>query len=100
MRRSLILDVVVRAEFHALLVVALYLLFAGHNSPGGGFAGGLVAGSALALRFETLAPGPDFAARRPEAEAAPLPRPARWRPRIPSRPFRYSASPGPALLPR
>jgi multicomponent Na+:H+ antiporter subunit A len=56
MRRSLILDVVVRAEFHALLVVALYLLFAGHNSPGGGFSGGLVAGAALALRFVSLGP--------------------------------------------
>lgn len=56
MRRSLILDVVVRAEFHALLVVALYLLFVGHNSPGGGFAGGLVAGAALALRFVSLGP--------------------------------------------
>ena len=56
MRRSLILDVVVRAEFHALLVVALYLLVAGHNSPGGGFSGGLVAGSALALRFVSLGP--------------------------------------------
>jgi multicomponent Na+:H+ antiporter subunit A len=56
MRRSLILDVVVRAEFHALLVVALYLLFVGHNSPGGGFSGGLVAGSALALRFVSLGP--------------------------------------------
>ena len=56
MRRSLILDVVVRAEFHALLVVALFLLFVGHNSPGGGFSGGLVAGSALALRFVSLGP--------------------------------------------
>jgi multisubunit Na+/H+ antiporter MnhB subunit len=56
MRRSLIHDVVVRAEFHAVLVVSLYLLFVGHNSPGGGFAGGLVAGSALALRFVSLGP--------------------------------------------
>lgn len=56
MRRSLILDVVVRAEFHALLVVALYLLFVGHNSPGGGFSGGLVAGAALALRFVSSGP--------------------------------------------
>lgn len=61
MRRSLILDVVVRAEFHALLVVSLYPLFAGHNSPGGGFAGGLVAGGALALRF--MAAGPDAVRR-------------------------------------
>jgi multisubunit Na+/H+ antiporter MnhB subunit len=56
MRRSLILDVVVRAEFHALLVVALYLLFAGHNQPGGGFAGGLVAGAAITLRFVSAGP--------------------------------------------
>ena len=46
----MILDVVVRAEFHVLLIVSLYLLFAGHNQPGGGFVGGLVAGSACALR--------------------------------------------------
>ncbi len=56
MKRSLILDVVVRAEFHALVVVSLYLLFVGHNSPGGGFGGGLVAGAALALRFVSLGP--------------------------------------------
>lgn len=56
MKRSLILEVVVRAEFHALLVVSIYLLFVGHNSPGGGFAGGLVAGAALALRFVSLGP--------------------------------------------
>lgn len=51
MKRSLILDTVVRAEFHTLLLVSVYLLFAGHNQPGGGFAGGLVAGSAFALRY-------------------------------------------------
>ena len=50
-RRSLILSACVRAEFHTLLVVSLYLLFAGHNQPGGGFAGGLVAGAAATLRF-------------------------------------------------
>lgn len=51
MRRSPILEVVVRAEFHTLLLVSLYLLFAGHNEPGGGFAGGLMAGAAFTLRF-------------------------------------------------
>ena len=33
---SPILDMVVRAEFHVLLIVSVYLLFAGHNGPGGG----------------------------------------------------------------
>ena len=49
MRRSVILETVIRAELPVLLVVSLYLLFAGHNQPGGGFAGGLVAGAAYAL---------------------------------------------------
>lgn len=54
--QSLIFDVVVRAEFHVLLVVSTYLLFAGHNSPGGGFVAGLVAGAACATRY--VADGP------------------------------------------
>jgi multicomponent Na+:H+ antiporter subunit A len=33
------------------VIVSLYLLFAGHNLPGGGFAGGLVAGMALVMRY-------------------------------------------------
>jgi multicomponent Na+:H+ antiporter subunit A len=55
-RRSLILDVVVRGEFHVLLIVSVYLLFAGHNAPGGGFVGGLVAGAACALRMAARGP--------------------------------------------
>ena len=50
-RRSVILDVAVRAEVHTLLLVSLYLLFAGHNQPGGGFSGGLVASCAFCLRY-------------------------------------------------
>ena len=53
---SPILDMVVRAEFHVLLIVSVYLLFAGHNGPGGGFVGGLVAGAACATRY--VAGGP------------------------------------------
>ena len=34
-----------------LLVFSLYLLFAGHNQPGGGFAGGLVAGTVVVLAW-------------------------------------------------
>ena len=51
MRRSLILDTTIRLVFDAVLVFSLYLLFAGHNQPGGGFVGGLVAGTAFVLRY-------------------------------------------------
>ena len=53
---SPILDIVVRAEFHVLLIVSVYLLFAGHNGPGGGFVGGLVAGAACATRYVARGP--------------------------------------------
>lgn len=50
-RRSVILDSTVRLVFDAALVLSVYLLFAGHNQPGGGFVGGLVAAAAIALRY-------------------------------------------------
>lgn len=50
-RRSLILDTTVRLVFDWALVLSVYLLFAGHNQPGGGFVGGLVASAAIALRY-------------------------------------------------
>jgi multicomponent Na+:H+ antiporter subunit A len=50
-RRSVILETCVRLAFHTVLVFGVYLLFAGHNQPGGGFIGGLVAGSAFVLRY-------------------------------------------------
>lgn len=49
--RSIMLEVIVRILFHSIIIVSLYLLFAGHNLPGGGFAGGLVAGMALVMRY-------------------------------------------------
>ena len=49
--RSILLEVVVRLLFHPVIVVSVFLLFAGHNTPGGGFAGGLVAGLALVTRY-------------------------------------------------
>jgi len=49
--RSILLEVVVRLLFHALILVSLYLLLVGHNAVGGGFAGGLVAGLALVARY-------------------------------------------------
>lgn len=49
--RSILLEVIVRVLFHTIILVSIYLLFAGHNSPGGGFAGGLVAGMAMVMRY-------------------------------------------------
>ncbi|MDO9395682.1 MAG: Na+/H+ antiporter subunit A [Herbiconiux sp.] len=49
--RSLILEVLVRLIFHPAIVVSVFLLFAGHNMPGGGFAGGILAGLALIARY-------------------------------------------------
>jgi multisubunit Na+/H+ antiporter MnhB subunit len=50
-RRSLILDVIVRVVFHSAVLLGVFLLFTGHNRPGGGFVGGLVVGAAIALRY-------------------------------------------------
>lgn len=50
-QQSLLLTTTARALFHAIMAFSLYLLLAGHNAPGGGFAGGLVAGIALVLRY-------------------------------------------------
>jgi multisubunit Na+/H+ antiporter MnhB subunit len=50
-RRSVLLETCIRLVFHATLAAALFFLFAGHNSPGGGFIGGLVAGAAFVLRY-------------------------------------------------
>ncbi|CAM3241945.1 Na(+)/H(+) antiporter subunit A [Arthrobacter ulcerisalmonis] len=50
-RRSIIFEVVTRLIFHSMVIFSLYLLLAGHNLPGGGFAGGLTAGLALTIRY-------------------------------------------------
>ncbi|MET8232363.1 Na+/H+ antiporter subunit A [Micromonospora sp. NPDC005298] len=64
-RRSIVLEVVIRLIFHTVVLFSLFLLFSGHNAPGGGFAGGLVAGLALVVRY--LAGG-----RYELTEAAPI----------------------------
>lgn len=48
---SLILDTCTRAAFHTMWVFSLFMLFSGHNAPGGGFVGGLIAGAALVLCY-------------------------------------------------
>lgn len=50
-RRSITFEVVTRLIFHMVLLFSVYLLLAGHNTPGGGFAGGLLAGLALTIRY-------------------------------------------------
>ncbi|MGC5165789.1 Na+/H+ antiporter subunit A [Luteimicrobium sp. DT211] len=64
-RRSVIFEVVARLLFHSMIVYAVFLLFSGHNNPGGGFAAGLVVGIALVVRY--LAGG-----RYELGEAAPV----------------------------
>ncbi|MBZ8176512.1 Na+/H+ antiporter subunit A [Corynebacterium poyangense] len=49
--RSLMVDVATRLLFPAMMVLSIYFFFAGHNAPGGGFAGGLVAALAFTLRY-------------------------------------------------
>lgn len=49
--RSLVLEVATRLIFPLVMVLSFYFFFAGHNVPGGGFAGGLTAGLALVLRY-------------------------------------------------
>lgn len=50
-RPSVILDTLLDMVFRTALVFSAFLLFAGHNAPGGGFVGGLVAATALVLRY-------------------------------------------------
>src|SRR5919112_5542860 len=50
-RRSVLFEVVTRLVFHTIVVFSIYLLFAGHNNPGGGFAAGLTTGLALTVRY-------------------------------------------------
>ena len=55
--RSVIFEVVTRLVFHIMLAASLFLLFAGHNQPGGGFAGGCAAGFDGQVFFAFVAEG-------------------------------------------
>lgn len=48
--KSVILQLGVRTLKYIFLVVSVWLLLRGHNQPGGGFIGGLIAGSALIFK--------------------------------------------------
>lgn len=47
----MIVDVMLRTVCLGTILLAVYLLAAGHNQPGGGFVGGLVGGAGLALLY-------------------------------------------------
>lgn len=64
--RSVVLEVSTRLLFPTMIILSLWLLAVGHDNPGGGFAGGVVAGLAFALRY--LAGG-----RYELGEAMPIP---------------------------
>lgn len=49
--RSVIFELGTRVVYHSMLIVSLYFLVSGHDQPGGGFAGGLLAGIALTIRY-------------------------------------------------
>jgi multisubunit Na+/H+ antiporter MnhB subunit len=51
MQRSVILDEADRWLFVVVLLVSVYITFRGHNAPGGGFIGGLIASAAFVLRY-------------------------------------------------
>jgi multisubunit Na+/H+ antiporter MnhB subunit len=56
-RRSAVLDELVdRWLVKVAILVSVYVTFRGHNAPGGGFAGGLIAGSAFVLQHLTGTP--------------------------------------------
>jgi multisubunit Na+/H+ antiporter MnhB subunit len=56
--QSYILKAATRLLVGLILVFSVYLLFRGHNAPGGGFSAALVAGTAFALFAIAEGPGP------------------------------------------
>ena len=60
--RSYILTISARLIVPVMLLFSVFILFRGHNQPGGGFAGGLIAGAAFVLL--AFANGVDFALRK------------------------------------
>jgi multicomponent Na+:H+ antiporter subunit A len=52
-KRIVSIDVAGQLVFHVVVVVSVFVLFVGHNQPGGGFVGGLLFSAAVALRYVT-----------------------------------------------
>lgn len=55
---SVILRIAARSLTPLLSIASLFLLLRGHNAPGGGFIGGLLAASAIALYAMAFGPAP------------------------------------------
>lgn len=47
--RAVLLEIVIRALYPGMLVVSVWILLRGHNEPGGGFVGGMIAVAATAV---------------------------------------------------
>jgi multicomponent Na+:H+ antiporter subunit A len=65
--RSMVFEQTTKMIFHLTLLVSLYVMLRGHSAPGGGFAGGLIAGAAFVFR---LLSGADD---RPQSRRTPTP---------------------------
>lgn len=65
MTSTLVLRSIARLMVPVVVAYALYLLIRGHDAVGGGFIGGLVAGSALVLQFFADDANPHRVAERP-----------------------------------
>ena len=52
--KSVVLSTVSRVALPLVLMFAIYLLFRGHNAPGGGFIAGVMAGIIVALQYIAL----------------------------------------------
>ncbi|MFC7586976.1 hydrogen gas-evolving membrane-bound hydrogenase subunit E [Nonomuraea antimicrobica] len=50
-QRALAFEVAARLTFHTVLTLSVFLMVIGHSAVGGGFAGGIVAGLAITVRF-------------------------------------------------
>ena len=51
---NLILETIVSKVVYLVVLVSIFLFFAGHNFPGGGFVGGLMSAAALVLMYVTF----------------------------------------------
>jgi len=51
---NLILETIVQRVVYVVILISIFLFFAGHNFPGGGFVGGLMSAAALVLMYVTF----------------------------------------------